>query len=146
MACLLEWLDSLFNRRHRHFGPEDMYRPSDPTPPSDSRTPRTPRTPRQHTPRSHRPRRQQSSPICGACVDSLPRNRNRLRYQHSCPGDYEKCQLPDTVSVEATLLTVTLTSISSVSSSSSSDSGSLGQCRLSIVSTTSTSTTFSSSS
>ncbi|ADC53887.1 hypothetical protein [Pseudocowpox virus] len=146
MACLLEWLDSLVNRRHHHFGPEDMYRPSDPTPPSKSRTPRTPH---KHTPRNQcpgRPRRHNSSPICGACVDSLPRNRAKLRYQHSCPVDYERCQHPDTISLEATLLTVTLTSISSTSISSSSDSGSLGRCRLSMVSTTSTSTTISSSS
>ncbi|AKU76993.1 hypothetical protein [Orf virus] len=148
MACLIEWVDSIFNRRHRNFGPEDMYRPSDPTPPSKSRTPRTPH---QHTPRNQcpeRPRRHNSSPICGACVDSLPRNRKRFQHRHSCPGDYEQCRLSETISLEATLLTVTTTSISSISSiysSSSSDSISLGQCRLSMVSATSTSTTFSSS-
>ncbi|ADY76830.1 PP259 [Orf virus] len=148
MACFLELLDSIFNRRHRNFRPEDMYRPSDATPPSQYRTPRTPRTPHQHTPRnqcSGHPRRHNSSPICGAYVDSLPRNRKRFWHQHSCPGDYEQCQLPNTISLDATLLTVTLTSISSISSSSSSDSSSLGQCRLSMVSATSTSTTLSSS-
>ncbi|AYN80354.1 hypothetical protein [Orf virus] len=142
MACFLELLDSIFNRRHRNFRPEDMYRPSD-APPPKSHTPRTPRTPRTQCP-GH-PRRQISSPIYGAHVDSLPRNRKRFRHQHSCPADYERCQLPDTISLEATLLTVTMTSISSISSSSSSDSSSLGQCRLSMVSAASTSTTFSSS-
>ncbi|AHZ33813.1 hypothetical protein [Orf virus] len=147
MACFLELLDSIFNRHHRNFRPEDMYRPSD-APPPKSHTPRTPRTPRTQCP-GH-PRRQNSSPIYGAYVDSLPRNRKRFQNQHSCPEDYERCQLSDTISLEATLLTVTVTSISSISSissSSSSDSSSLGQCRLSMVSatSTSTSTTFSSS-
>ncbi|WIF30211.1 hypothetical protein [Orf virus] len=144
MACFIELLDSIFNRRHRNFRPEDMYRPSD-APPPKSHTPRTPRTPRNQC--SGHPRRQSSSPIYGAYVDSLPRNRKRFQNQHSCPGDYERCQLSDTISLDATLLTVTVTSISSISSSSSSDSISLGQCRLSMVSatSTSTSTTFSSS-